>query len=98
MTTTSVQIQKDTFNQLLAEQIRRGNRLTTALEVMGERFGFYGVMSDRGPVTGTELSDATGVPLECAVMWLETQRATDRVDYVPATARYSLWCPWPREQ
>ncbi|MFQ6027110.1 MAG: hypothetical protein ACE5Q6_06440 [Dehalococcoidia bacterium] len=94
--TTIASKQEETFSQLVEQQIKVGGALLTALETIGEKFGFYDVLSDQGPVTPEELASGTGVPQTCTRMWLETQHAGDCLDYDPATSRYSIWCFWPQ--
>ena len=50
---------------------------------LGDRFGFYRIVADQGPLTSTELADAAGVHERYAREWLEQQAASDLLQVAP---------------
>ena len=44
---------------------------------IGERLGLYRALADRGPLTSSELADASGIHERYAREWLEQQAASD---------------------
>jgi SAM-dependent methyltransferase len=67
-----------------------GATLNAALVVIGDRLGLYRAMAGAGPLSSTELAEATGTNERYVREWLNAQAAGGYVDYDAATHRYTL--------
>ena len=67
-----------------------GATLNTALVVMGDRLGLYRALAGAGPLTPTELAEATGTAERYVREWLNQQAAGGYVEYEADSGRYSL--------
>src|SRR5690349_8835439 len=89
--TSAPEIDLDRLNAFVFKAVEEvGATLNAALVVMGDRLGFYRAMAADGPVTATELADATGAAEPYVREWLNAQAAGGFVEYDPATRRYTL--------
>jgi hypothetical protein len=68
---------------------------STERVAIGERLGFYEVMSE-APVTEAELAKRTGAPIRLVVHWLAHQVTERYVTREVTTGRYANWCSLPR--
>src|SRR6266516_6919824 len=59
---------------------------------LGDVFGLYRVLAEKGPLTSVELADAAGIHERYAREWLEHQAASDLLELEPNgdTRRYRL--------
>jgi SAM-dependent methyltransferase len=57
---------------------------------VGDRLGLYEKLADLGPVTSTEMADATGLSERYIREWLASQAAGNYVEYDPETGRFEL--------
>src|SRR5918911_4120337 len=59
---------------------------------LGDRFGLYRALADRGPLTPAELAEAAGIHERYAREWLEHQAASDLLEVEPngAERRFRL--------
>jgi SAM-dependent methyltransferase len=67
-----------------------GATLNTALVVMGDKLGLYRAMAGAGPLTPTELAEATGTAERYVREWLNAQAAGGYVEYDADSGRYTL--------
>ncbi len=67
-----------------------GASLNCALVVMGDRLGYYRALAERGPLTASELAQATETGERYATEWLNAQAAGAFVTYDGASGRYTL--------
>jgi SAM-dependent methyltransferase len=92
MTTTqpAVQVDPDKLMQFVFRAVGEvGATLNTALVVMGDKLGYYRIMT-AGPVSPAELAERSGTAEPYAREWLAAQAAGEYVAYDPGTGRYSL--------
>lgn len=62
---------------------------------IGERLGFYEVMSE-APVTETDLAKRTGAAIGFIAHWLADQVSEGYLVRDKTTGRYANWCSLPR--
>jgi hypothetical protein len=74
--------------------IRTAHRTSAGLIAIGERLGFYEVMSET-PVTQAELARRTGAPIHLVVHWLAHQATQGYLTREVTTGRYANWCAVP---
>ena len=67
-----------------------GVAVSGALVHIGDKLGLYKAMAGAGPLTPTQLADATHTTERYVREWLNNQAAGGYVTYDPATARYEL--------
>lgn len=63
---------------------------TAALVRIGDRLGLYKALAGAGPLTSTELAEATGTAERYVREWLANQTASGYVTHDAATGRYEL--------
>jgi hypothetical protein len=73
---------------------RTSHRTSAGLIAVGERLGFYEVMSET-PVTEAELAKRTGAPVHLVVHWLAHQATEGYLTREVTTGRYANWCTVP---
>jgi hypothetical protein len=69
-------------------------RVGSALVAIGERLGFYKIMSET-PVTGAELAARTGAPGRLVRDWLAVQVRQGYLTCEASTGRYANSCSLP---
>ncbi len=79
----------------MTTEVRTLNEPSTALVALGERLGFYEVMSET-PVTAAALAERTGTPTRFVRDWLADQAGEGYLTYDAPTDRYANWCSLPR--
>ena len=67
-----------------------GVAVSGALVHIGDKLGLYKAMAGAGPLTSTQLADATGTAERYVREWLNNQAAAGYVSFDPATACYEL--------
>ena len=70
------------------------NRVATERVAIGERLGFYEVMSE-APATETELAKRTGAAIGVVAHWLADQAREGYLVRDKNTGRYANWCSLP---
>lgn len=70
------------------------DRVTTQRVAIGERLGFYEVMSE-APVTEAELAKRSGAPTGLVAHWLFEQAREGYLVRDKTTGRYANWCSLP---
>ena len=74
--------------------VRTQERVSSALVGIGERLGFYEIMSESA-VTRAELAERTGAPGRLVRDWLAVQARQGYLTCKTATGRYANWCSVP---
>ncbi|HUI34549.1 MAG TPA: SAM-dependent methyltransferase, partial [Stellaceae bacterium] len=71
-----------------------GGAASIALVRLGDKFGLYKTLHQKGPMTVAELAAASGLNPRYLREWLSHQAASNYLAYEPATQKFSL----PEEQ
>ena len=67
-----------------------GAAMTGALVLIGDKLGLYKTLADLGPLTSSELAEATGTAERYVREWLSAQAAAGYVAYEHASGRYAM--------
>ena len=67
-----------------------GGAASVSLVRIGEAFGLYKTLHERGPMTVAELAAAAGVNQRYLREWLSHQAASNYLTYEPATQKFTL--------
>lgn len=67
-----------------------GATISTAAALVGHKAGLYQAMAGAGPMTSTQLAEATGSNERYVREWLNNQAAGGYVDYDPTNETYTL--------
>ena len=67
-----------------------GGAASVSLVRIGEAFGLYKTLHERGPMTVGELAAAAGVNSRYLREWLSHQAASNYLTYEPATQKFTL--------
>jgi 2-polyprenyl-3-methyl-5-hydroxy-6-metoxy-1,4-benzoquinol methylase len=87
---TATSIDQDKLMALVGQAINDfGAMLSGTLVTVGDKLGLYRAMRDKGPLTSTELADATGTAERYVREWLNSQAAAGYITY-EGEGRYSL--------
>ncbi|MCG8593736.1 MAG: hypothetical protein MI785_05100, partial [Kiloniellales bacterium] len=67
-----------------------GGAYSTGLVRIGGNLGLYRALQEKGPMTSTELADATGLAERYVREWLSAHAASNYVEYDKATGKFTL--------
>jgi hypothetical protein len=79
------------LHQFIGEMLSDlGGAASVSLVRIGEAFGLYKTLHERGPMTVAELAAAAGVNQRYLREWLSHQAASNYLTYEPATQKFTL--------
>jgi len=67
-----------------------GAAMNASLMLIGDKLGLYKTLSEKGPLTSTELAQATNTSERYVREWLSAQAASGYVDYDAASGKFSM--------
>ena len=96
MSTTQQHSEKETINE---ERLKAlvggilhdlGGAFSVPLVQIGESLGLYSALSERGPLTSSELAAETGLKERYLREWLSAQAASNYITFEPMTEKFSM--------
>ena len=84
-------VNEDTLNELIGRFVTDfGAAMHGATVVIGDKLGLYKALAAKGPVTGAQLADATGLDQRLVEEWCNAQFVSGYCRYDAPTGRFSL--------
>lgn len=82
---------EDKLNTLVGKFLQDlGGAFSIPLVQIGEKFGLYKTLHEKGPLTVDELAHETGLHDRYLREWLSAQAASDYISYDPETQKFSM--------
>jgi len=84
-------VNTDKLNAFMGKMVGDlGAAMNASLMLIGDKLGLYRTLSEKGPMSSSELAQATGTAERYIREWLSAQAASGYVDYDPKTGKFSM--------
>src|ERR1700737_224838 len=84
-------VNPDKLNSFMGKMVSDfGTALNASLMLVGDKLGLYKTLAAKGPMTSSELAQATGTSERYVREWLAAQAASGYVEYDAASGKFSM--------
>src|SRR5882757_2870194 len=84
-------VNPDKLNSFIGKMLGDvGAALNASLMLVGDKLGLYKTLAAKGPMSSSDLAQATGTAERYIREWLATQAASGYIEYDAATGKFSM--------